>query len=296
MKEEKVRNIGNQLKLTKIELKKIVFDTRKKELFEEKPERYITELAENIRRIGLHEPISVRYDKEKGEYHCLSGENRIHAVTLLGWTEIDGYIVNPKDELGFMISRKILRTQIGHKQRVKIYKAYCPDLLTPEIKKNRIEEVSFLTGISKATVYSDLKKLKTGVKKEESIEELSELWSKKKIKGLVLSLTGLTDGSFLLIVSGKNLKYEWRGKLKEVLKECASAARSPWFDKTYKPENSETATRIKQLRTDAGLTQFQLSQAIGYSQSYLAELEAGKWTCPKKLFETIAIYCQEKIA
>ncbi len=80
------------------------------------------------------------------------------------------------------------------------------------------------------------------------------------------------------------------------MRECIEAAKSEYFNKNFKNENLEIAKRIKQLRTDACLTQFQLSQALGYSQSYFAELETGKWQCSNELFDSIAIFCQERIA
>lgn len=85
-------------------------------------------------------------------------------------------------------------------------------------------------------------------------------------------------------------------EIKKIIHESAQAAKSVLYDKNFKEENLETALQIKQLRQDAGLTQFQLSQALGYSQSYLAELESGKWHCSKNLFESIANYCYERIA
>ncbi|WP_000519268.1 helix-turn-helix domain-containing protein, partial [Leptospira interrogans] len=210
---------------------------------------------------------------------------------------IDGYKVSPVDELGYLIRRNILKPNIGHKTRVRVYKVYCPEILSLKLlNKKRIEEVSKKLSLSQHTIQSDLKKFHSQESKEVNLEELETLWSKKRIKNLKINLSGLTNGNYLLNVSGKNLSYEWVGKLRNIINESAQAAKSVWYDKNFKEENLETAKQIKQLRIDAGLTQFQLSQALGYSQSYLAELESGKWECSENLYEAIANYCYERIA
>ncbi|EMJ64561.1 ParB N-terminal domain-containing protein [Leptospira sp. P2653] len=288
--------IKTNLKIEQIPIHKIKYHEKNKELFERREQEYIRELANNIQQEGLHEPISVKYDFRNDDYLCLSGEHRIEAVRLLGWTQIDGYKVNPDDELSYLIRRNTLKKQLGHKTRIKIYKEFCPEFLTCEkITITRLNEISSKTGIAVATLKSDLKKIRNGSTKDETIQTVIELWTKKKIKGLRVNLSGLSDENFILQVSGRNLNYEWRGKFKTVVKECIDAAKSEYFNKTFKNENLETAERIKKLRKDAGLTQFQLSQALGYSQSYLAEIESGKWKCSNNLFESIALFCQEKI-
>ncbi|WP_061222911.1 ParB N-terminal domain-containing protein [Leptospira weilii] len=288
--------IKTNLKIEQIPIHKIKYHEKNKELFERREPEYIRELANNIQQEGLHEPISVKYDFRNDDYLCLSGEHRIEAVRLLGWTQIDGYKVNPEDELSYLIRRNTLKKQLGHKTRIKIYKEFCPEFLTCEkITITRLNEISSKTGIAVATLKSDLKKIRNGSTKDETIQTIIELWAKKKIKGLRVNLSGLSDENFILQVSGRNLNYEWRGKFKTVVKECIDAAKSEYFNKTFKNENLETAERIKKLRKDAGLTQFQLSQALGYSQSYLAEIESGKWKCSNNLFESIALFCQEKI-
>ncbi|WP_016760538.1 ParB N-terminal domain-containing protein [Leptospira weilii] len=288
--------IKTNLKIEQIPIHKIKYHEKNKELFERREQEYIRELANNIQQEGLHEPISVKYDFQNDDYLCLSGEHRIEAVKLLGWTQIDGYKVNPEDELSYLIRRNTLKKQLGHKTRIKIYKEFCPEFLTCEkITITRLNEISSKTGIAVATLKSDLKKIRNGSTKDETIQTVIELWTKKKIKGLRVNLSGLSDENFILQVSGRNLNYEWRGKFKTVVKECIDAAKSEYFNKTFKNENLETAERIKKLRKDAGFTQFQLSQALGYSQSYLAEIESGKWKCSNNLFESIALFCQEKI-
>ncbi|MCG6170256.1 helix-turn-helix domain-containing protein [Leptospira sp. FAT1] len=294
------RNLEPQIKdlqVQTIRLDRIEFHEKNSDLFEEKNEEYIRTLSIDMDSHGLHEPISVKYNSNLDTYICLSGENRIKAARLLGWISILGYVVSPEDELAYMISRNLVKRQVGLKGRIKIYKVYCPEFLNgSKVKIERLKEISVNTGISIFTLKGDLKKIRRGSTKEETLESLIELWKEKKIKGLRVNLCGLPDGNFLLKVAGRNLNYEWRGNFKTVVRECAEAARSKYFNKNFKPENSEFANRIKQLRKDAGLTQFQLSQALGYSQSYLAELEGGKWECSNKLFESIAIYCQERAA
>ncbi|EMO31647.1 ParB-like protein [Leptospira santarosai str. HAI821] len=289
--------IKNNLKIEQIPIHKIRYHEKNEELFQRRNPEYIRELANNIQKEGLHEPISVKYDTKNDNYLCLSGEHRIEAVKLLKWTEIPGYKVDPEDELSYLIRRNTIKKQLGHKTRMRIYKEYCPEFLICEkITITKLKEISSKTGITVATLKSDLKKIRNGSTKEETIQSLIELWAKKKIKGLRVNLCGLADDNFILKISGRNLNYEWKGKFKTIVRECIEAAKSEYFNKNFKNENLEIAKRIKQLRTDACLTQFQLSQALGYSQSYFAELETGKWQCSNELFDSIAIFCQERIA
>ncbi|RHX83264.1 chromosome partitioning protein [Leptospira stimsonii] len=282
--------------VSQIPLDRIRFHPKNPELFKTKSETYIKNLAIDISRFGLHEPISVRYLEDQNIFLCLSGENRIKAVKLLGWTTISGYVVSPKNELSYMISRNVRRRHFGHQDRILILQAYCPDFFTgSKITIRRLETISDETGIPTSTLKADLKKIRTGSSKEVTLEELRSLWEKKKIRGLRVSISDLSDGNFLLQVNGKNLNYEWKGKFKDVIRDSAEAARSKSFNKNFKFENSELASRIRELRKDARMTQFELAQALGYSQSYIAELEGGKWECSISLFEEIAILCEERM-
>lgn len=281
---------------SQIPLDRIRFHPKNSELFKTKSETYIKNLAIDISRFGLHEPISVRYIEDQNVYLCISGENRVKAVNILGWTTISGYVVSPANELAYMISRNVRRRHFGHQDRILILQVYCPDFFTgSKISIRRLEAVSDETGIPTSTLKSDLKKIRTGSSKEITLEELRSLWEKKKIRGLRVSISDLSDGNFLLQVSGKNLNYEWRGKFKNVIRDSADAARSKSFNKNFKFENSELASRIRELRKDARMTQFELAQVLGYSQSYIAELEGGKWECSISLFEEIAILCEERM-
>ncbi|MBM9578945.1 helix-turn-helix domain-containing protein [Leptospira sp. 201903070] len=282
--------------VSQIPLDRIQFHPRNSELFKTKSEAYIKNLSKDIARFGLHEPISVRFIEDENVYLCLSGENRVKAVKLLGWTSVSGYVVSPKNELSYMISRNVRRRHFGHQDRILILQVYCPDFFTgSKITIRRLETISDETGIPTSTLKADLKKIRTGSSKEVTLEELRSLWEKKKIRGLRVSISDLSDGNFLLQVNGKNLNYEWKGKFKDVIRDSADAARSKSFNKNFKFENSELASRIRELRKDARMTQFELAQVLGYSQSYIAELEGGKWECSISLFEEIAILCEERM-
>ncbi|WP_257588180.1 helix-turn-helix domain-containing protein [Leptospira sp. id769339] len=101
---------------------------------------------------------------------------------------------------------------------------------------------------------------------------------------------------FEVQVHGKNVEYKFGpGPFKKVVREAADAAESVWFEKNYKQANLETAGRIRDLRKESKLTQLQLAQLLGYSQSYFAELEGGKWECSKTLLNDICQICEEYI-
>ncbi|TGJ99916.1 chromosome partitioning protein [Leptospira langatensis] len=282
---------------TRIPLKALKPHPKNQVLFPPKSVEFIRSLADDINRHGLQEPISVRV-VDRGEYLILSGENRFKAVTLLGWDDIDAHIVDPDDELAYLISRNIGRRQTGYSGRVNIYTAYCPDFFQgKKVQNDRLVEVSKKTMIPLATLKSDLKKIRLGAGvKDITMDQLKELWSKKKLKGLRLNLSDMGNGNFLLQVTGKNTEYQWGpGTFREVVRQSAEAAQSKYFDKNFRPENMALAEKIKELRKAAGLTQFQLAQKLGYSQSYFAELEGGKWECSGTLFDDIFRICEERM-
>lgn len=55
-------------------------------------------LVENIREIGMVEPLMVMPPDENGNYKLISGEHRFEACKVLGFTEIDAYIMDDFDE------------------------------------------------------------------------------------------------------------------------------------------------------------------------------------------------------
>ncbi|EJZ42312.1 ParB-like protein [Leptospira licerasiae str. MMD4847] len=274
----------------------LFFHPKNEELFGVKSEETIFSLAEDIRINGLQEPISVK-PTPGNKYLVLSGETRVRAIRLLGWELCPGYLVSPKDELSYLISRNAGRLQLVFSIRLRIYKIVCPDFLEgKKITQNRLLAVSKRTRISIATLKSDLKKIRKGDAKEVTIEQLRELWDKKRIKNVRVNISDMGASGFELQILGKNIEYKFGpGKFKKVVREAAEAAQSVWFEKNYKQSNLETAGRIREIRKEAKLTQLQLAQLLGYSQSYFAELEGGKWECSNTLFNDICQVCEEYI-
>lgn len=78
-----------------------------------KVQRNIDELAENIDRVGLINPLKV-YEKE-GEYILLAGQKRLLAVKKLGWKKVPVTFAHPKDEfeaLKISLSENVFRTDL----------------------------------------------------------------------------------------------------------------------------------------------------------------------------------------
>jgi ParB/RepB/Spo0J family partition protein len=55
-------------------------------------------LVENIREIGMVEPVMVLPADEDGKYKMISGEHRFEACKVLGFDEIDAYVMDDFDE------------------------------------------------------------------------------------------------------------------------------------------------------------------------------------------------------
>lgn len=56
------------------------------------------ELTDSVRRLGILQPISVRYLEVDGIYQIISGERRYQAAIGAGLTEIPCWVQNPKDQ------------------------------------------------------------------------------------------------------------------------------------------------------------------------------------------------------
>jgi ParB family chromosome partitioning protein len=76
----------------KMEISKIKVAERIRKLTEK-----IDELAANIQKNGLINPITIMETNDGDEYQLLAGLRRLNAARSLGWTEIDVNIVPPKD-------------------------------------------------------------------------------------------------------------------------------------------------------------------------------------------------------
>jgi ParB family chromosome partitioning protein len=76
----------------KIEISKIRVAERIRKLTEK-----IDELAADIQKNGLINPITIMQMSNNDEYRLLAGLRRLRAARFLGWTEIDVNIVPPKD-------------------------------------------------------------------------------------------------------------------------------------------------------------------------------------------------------
>ncbi|TGM87935.1 chromosome partitioning protein [Leptospira licerasiae] len=277
-------------------LSSLFFHPKNEELFGTKSEETVSSLATDIQVNGLQEPISVK-PMPGNRYLVLSGETRVRAIRLLGWEMCPGYLVSPKDDLSYLISRNAGRLQLVFSMRLRIYKEVCPEFYEgKKVSLKHFTAISRKTRISTATLKSDLKKIRKGVARDITIEQLRDLWDKKRIKNVRINVSDMGVNGFELQVHGKNVEYKFGpGPFKKVVREAAEAAESVWFEKNYKQANLETAGRIRELRKEAKLTQLQLAQLLGYSQSYFAELEGGKWECSKTLLNDICQICEEYI-
>jgi ParB-like chromosome segregation protein Spo0J len=256
-------------------------------VFKAKSDEFIKLLAKDIETHGLKEPIEIN---ERNM--ILSGENRVKAHKLLGRTSILCQIVKVENELEYIISRNVGRRQIAFNDRVLIYRKVFPKIFSlKKVFGSEIQELSKRLLIPKKTLESDFTKIRNGNVKAVSIEELKNKWEKNNLKGLKVSIIDMGNNWFLLKVSGKKIEYEFGpGPYKKVIKDAFDASESDLF----KRENFEKGNlnlEIKKLRVEAGLTQFQLGQKIGYSQSYIAEFESGRWEVTNELYEQIREIC-----
>jgi ParB family chromosome partitioning protein len=100
----------------KMEISKIKVAERIRKLTEK-----IDELATDIQKNGLINPITIMETNNNDEYQLLAGLRRLRAARFLGWTEIDVNIVPPKDAeaaLNIEYSENVQREDFTYSEKV----------------------------------------------------------------------------------------------------------------------------------------------------------------------------------
>ena len=70
---------------------------------EEYDEEYIKELSESIESLGLLDDIIVRMNSD-GNYDLIAGSQRLRAISLLGWEEVDAKVLDVSEEEAAILS------------------------------------------------------------------------------------------------------------------------------------------------------------------------------------------------
>ena len=81
-------------KIIRLPIKEIVIENRYRKKMGD-----IEALARNINEHILLVIITVKFEPIIGKYILVDGQRRILAVQLLGWTEIDCYVINLEDNI-----------------------------------------------------------------------------------------------------------------------------------------------------------------------------------------------------
>lgn len=275
-----------QKKITEVAISDLSFHPDNALVFKPKGGEFVQMLARDIDLHGLNEPIEIN---EK--FVVLSGENRVRAFQVLGRESIPARIVNVSNELEYLISRNVGRRQITYSDRVLIYQKIFPNVFTMRrITSQEIEQLSNSLMIPKKTIESDFTKIRNGKSNDITIEKLRERWKQKNHRDIKINAID-TGSSYLIRIESRSKSYEFGpGQFKGVLKEAFEAAEDPIFN-TTSTEKTSLNYQIRELRTEAGLTQFQMAQKLGYSQSYIAEFENGRWKVPQALYDRVLEIC-----
>ena len=269
-------------KIMKVKISSLKFHPKNSVLFKRRTEEFIADLAKDINENGMLEAVTIN---SKGI--ILSGENRVRAAMLLQWEFVPARVKNPENEIAYLISRNTRRRHLVFTDRVLIYKDQYPFIFTGErITEKQYLKISGETGFLLPTIKKDIVRIRKGDFKEITIENLKEKWMEKNIKGLKLNLID-NGNNFILRIESRKLNLEFGpGQFKEVVKESYRAAESDYFSRN-KVEQGTRNDLIREHRISIKMTQFQIGQKIGYSQSYIAELESGRWEVSQKLYEQI---------
>jgi ParB family chromosome partitioning protein len=118
-------------------------------------ESALRELVESVKRLGILQPISVRYMADADQYQIISGERRFQAATLAGLSEIPCWVQSPEE-------REILVRQIVENwQRAELHPFELADSLAALRDTNGYsqKQIAELTGKSEGEISKLLKLL-----------------------------------------------------------------------------------------------------------------------------------------
>jgi ParB family chromosome partitioning protein len=115
----------------------------------------LEEMAASVRRLGLLQPIAVRYIRDADIYQIISGERRYHAAKRAGLTEVPCWIQEPKDD------EILIRQVVENWQRAQLHPFEIADALARlrDTKGYSQKKLATETGKSEAEISKLLKLL-----------------------------------------------------------------------------------------------------------------------------------------
>jgi DNA-binding XRE family transcriptional regulator len=267
--------------------------------FSRNAEAVITALVEDIRRNGLLDAPFVRMNVAAGGWEIVSGHKRTEACRRLGWEFIE---VREKDDLDqaatdlLHVTSNTARANVTFSQRVAIYQRYAPDFFkSKRIARKRANEVSALLAINPNTILKDIQRIRNPEQEAITVEKVSKAWNSKN-RGHVRLNVVEADAGYIVFASGKNFQYQsGPDELHKALWDSYKKATSTYFDREFKRGNISAGTEIRKIRTQLKLTQIRMAERLGVSQSYYAEIEAGKYDAAKELLEACQLMLSEEV-
>ncbi|MBU43279.1 MAG: hypothetical protein CMN76_08680 [Spirochaetaceae bacterium] len=252
--------------------------------------QFIKNLAASIARDGLEEPILVNR-----EGYIISGHKRVKACKLLGWTAIPGKIrdIPLKGSIGKLIRSNTGRQSVTRRIRNRIYERIAPEFwdLEARITRKRVREIAPEIGISENTVLKDLSYIRGETSEKVTQEMVAQEWRSKYRKAKV-NLIDAGDGLYICQVSLHSQQINsGPDKMQAVLSDSLKKARSRYWERDSR--YSATGLEIRTIRKQLGLTQSGLAHALGISQSYLAEVEAGMYEAANSILQQVQDYREE---
>lgn len=246
-------------------------------------------MCEDIATRGLQEPILINR-----EYVIISGHKRVEACTRLGWTEIPAFIRDIRtDDVEALIKANTARQLVGYQTRLKIYAVIMPELLdNPSLNKRTLATLAARTAITPATIRKDMTKYRNEGKENITIEKVNAAW-KQKDPNIKIVLSEGAHGLYIINVAAKNFRNEsGPGPLHEVLSESYKKACSTSFERAER-SYSQIGAEIVRLRKGLGMTQVALAEALGCSQSYLAECEKGLYKSAEDVLSRVRAHVDD---
>lgn len=252
-------------------------------LFGEITDEEVADLARDIEERGLRQPVVVTPD-----LLLLSGHRRLRACSSLGWAEIDAEVADVEDErkqLEFLVRENTRRLTVSRVHRMEIYRLFAPqEFFEPQsrLPGRLLKELSAKTGISTSVIRKDL----TRIRKPErwaDIDKVRAAWNdrgRSKIDVTMTTITRKGEPRYIVVAAGRNCRYETQPQRTsaEALAESYKMALSDIFIiRGINEQGIVMGRKMKDMREAAGLNQTRAAARLDISQSFLSEIEGGKY-------------------
>jgi ParB/RepB/Spo0J family partition protein len=252
----------------------------------------IENLKKEIQTHGFQHPISITPNNT-----ILSGHKRVQACKELGFDTIPAFMVDVSkdDEFLYFLRQNTIPEQITRDIRIQIYKRFLKEVFVGRaVKEEKINKISSRIGIPKHIIVKDIAFIRKGNAPKVSVDILTDIW-RKKLANPKINFA-LTEKGWICKIQDRNFETSFgpTQEFKLIAKIVFDAGLSRHFETKAISETAiELGNEIKRIREYYSVSQVELAQKLGKSQSTLCEWETAKIHLTRSHVEKVEKACQE---